>query len=631
MRRFLLFSVTVAGVCHASVTEFWVTSSQEDFLRGEVHNVQVNSTGEISLAPELSVIDGVDEKFVWSITGDGRGNVYAGTGDEGILYKIDRSGNVEVFCDLEEPEVLSLCFQNPYLYAGVAPTGRVYRIDRKGRAEVFFESRQKYVWDICADEEPGFYIATGEKGMIFRVSETGSSELVYESTDRHVTRIREGNGTLYATTSGSGKVYQLSDGDLTVLAQIPEEEIMALEVDDEGALWIGANADNRETCGVYRLDREGSVLVHWSCADSVIHSLTFWAGGLLVGTGNRGRVYEIDESGDVILVAECRDEAVLCLEGLDELWMGTGNHGAVWRLSADVAEEGVFVSEVFDAGEISSWGQLSVEAETVPESEVELWVRSGNCSEVDDTWSNWGGPYGGEERIDAPRARFIQWKAVLNTWSGDSPVVREVSVPHVQKNLPPRIERIVLEDDVENREKRVSWEAFDPNGDSLLYAVCFKGKGERNWKTLAEELSSPQYDLALSLFPDGVYLLKVIADDSPHNPLSLSLSTEEISRPFRIDNTPPTVSIRSVKREGTHLVCQALIVDDVSLIRSCEYSIDAGDYDYLAPDDGLFDSQEEHFSFRIEEKTKGEHLLVIRGEDSQGNYSLARRIVAPRR
>jgi hypothetical protein len=357
--------------------------------------------------------------------------------------------------------------------------------------------------------------------------------------------------------------------------------------------------------------------------------LTFWNGKLLVGTGDGGRIYELDEAGDATLLAESGEGAVLCLEGLTDLWIGTGNHGKVWRTAGEVSGEGFFMSEVFDAREISLWGQVGLEAEMELDAEVQLWVRSGNCDEVDDTWSDWEGPYLDTEKIGAPKARFIQWKAVMHTWSGVSPVIKEVLIPYVQKNLAPRIGRIVLKDDHETREKRVSWEASDPNGDSLLYAICFKGEGERNWKILADELRSPQFDFALSLFPDGVYQVKVIADDSPQNALTRALSMEKISESFRIDNTPPTVAIRSVRREGTDLVCEAVVVDDVSQVRSCEYSIDAGEYDFLAPDDGLFDSQEEHFSFRIEDEAEGEHLLVIRGEDGQGNHSFARRIIAP--
>ena len=43
--------------------------------------------------------------------------------------------------------------------------------------------------------------------------------------------------------------------------------------------------------------------------------------------------------------------------------------------------------------------------------------------------------------------------------------------------------------------------------------------------------------------PNGRYVVRVTATDSPSNPESLALSSEKESDPFDVDNTPPTVSL----------------------------------------------------------------------------------------
>ena len=78
--------------------------------------------------------------------------------------------------------------------------------------------------------------------------------------------------------------------------------------------------------------------------------------------------------------------------------------------------------------------------------------------------------------------------------------------------------------------KVIKWQAADPNGDSLEYTVYFRGVEEQSWKLLEEELRGASHPLDTESFPDGAYLIRVVATDSPSNPLNLALSDEEISR-----------------------------------------------------------------------------------------------------
>lgn len=628
MRWWIVLSLyVITGLSHSGMTEFWVTSTQEDFLKSEIQDLTISSEGQVSIAPKLRLVGDSQQKFVWCLESGPKGDIYVGTGDEGKIFKVVGSGRMELLCDLEEPEVLSLLFRHPYLYAGVGPTGVVYRIDARGKAEEFCDTEQKYVWDIFSDSKSDLYVATGEKGNIYRISDRGKAQLIYESVDPHITRLRQYDKSLYATTSGSGKIYEIPrDGSARVIYQTEEEEILALEI-DEGILWVGANSKEAKSSSVYRVNPEGTARKVWSCPDSLIYSFTFWTGKLLVGTGNDGRMYRLETNGDVAFLTKCDDSAVLSLVASDGVWIGTGNVGRIYKLEGILAEQGIIISEPFDTKGLSSWGNISWESELHLGTKVEVFTRSGNSKEVDDTWSDWSHAYTDKARIESPDARFVQWKAVLRGSQHSSPVLKEVKIPYLQKNMAPQIDKIVIEDDLEAKVKRISWEASDPNGDSLIYAVHIKEEGEKKWMSLEEDFVSTAYELETILLPDGIYLVKILAKDSPQNPQNLFLTGEKIGRSFTVDNIPPKVTIESTKREGSRVRVEGKVVDEASPIRSCKYSVDADEWKHLAPDDGIFDSTEETFSFTIEGMDKGEHLLVVRGEDGEGNPSMARRVV----
>jgi len=64
---------------------------------------------------------------------------------------------------------------------------------------------------------------------------------------------------------------------------------------------------------------------------------------------------------------------------------------------------------------------------------------------------------------------------------------------------------------------QVSWQAEDPDGDRLVYALYFRGEDEREWKLLKSILRRHLHADGDSL-ADGRYLFRVVASDSPANP-----------------------------------------------------------------------------------------------------------------
>ncbi|MEW6026575.1 MAG: hypothetical protein AB1599_04705 [Planctomycetota bacterium] len=98
-------------------------------------------------------------KYVWQLCLDNDGNLYAATGPEGKIYKIDATGKAEVFYDTKKKNVLSLIFNGKdYFYAGTASPGIVYRISLKGRPEIVAD---------LGEVEIKCLVYSGEKGELF--------------------------------------------------------------------------------------------------------------------------------------------------------------------------------------------------------------------------------------------------------------------------------------------------------------------------------------------------------------------------------------------------------------------------------------------------------------------------------
>ncbi len=166
----------------------------------------------------------------------------------------------------------------------------------------------------------------------------------------------------------------------------------------------------------------------------------------------------------------------------------------------------------------------------------------------------------------------------------------------------------------------LSWQADDPDGDKLVYALSFRGEGEREWKLLKANLHENSLSLDGDALADGRYLFRVTASDREVNPGASAMDAELVSSPVLIDNTPPVLTLSVLSNAG--LDFQA--ADAVSPLKRCEYAIDGGSWIPLAPIDGILDSRTARFHVDLTQRPPGEHLLVLRAFDSGNNAGLAK-------
>ena len=295
---------------------------------------------------------------------------------------------------------------------------------------------------------------------------------------------------------------------------------------------------------------------------------------------------------------------------------------AIWgRFSCwgpGLVAEGTYESDVFDAKNFSKWGRAEVRGS----GSFDLFARSGNVDNPDRNWSQWKKvDLQKELPMDAPSARFIQWKAVLHSRDG-APTIDSVTLNYLPKNVAPEVDDVTVmvgsrvpsgahsepgnsasyEAPVPTvRDRRsivVKWKAHDDNDDTLEYGVYYRGDGEASWKLLREGVDERFVNLESDRFPDGGYVIKVIATDAPSHSPQEALTGEATSPRFEVDNTPPRIESLSAQVEGDQLHLTFRAVDNFSPIKRAEYSIDADDWQIAEPVGQISDYKIENYDFK---------------------------------
>jgi hypothetical protein len=180
---------------------------------------------------------------------------------------------------------------------------------------------------------------------------------------------------------------------------------------------------------------------------------------------------------------------------------------------------------------------------------------------------------------------------------------------------------------IPGQQVQIYWQADDPDGDRLIYNLYFRGEDETRWKLLRANMVENTYLLDADVFADGRYYFRVVASDSPSNPANLAREAELVSAPILIDSTPPVVTASAPRRSGNVVEVDVDAEDRGSVLRRCEYSLDAGQWMPVEAADGVTDSPRERFLVRVEKVSEGEHLIVIRVYDAAGNAGLTKVVV----
>jgi hypothetical protein len=710
-------------------TYLWALASDS---QGNVYAAAGSPARVYKLTPDgkASIIFAPQELQVQALVVDGSGAIYAATSPDGKVYKIVHGGPAPG----KTPEGSHTTAEIAAAQEGAkpGPTGEnppiSVSVDASYSTSIVFDPKTKYIWALALDRQGQLYIGTGDRGEIFRVDRSGSGSLFFKSDEAQIRALDFDNlGNLIAGTDGSGLIYRISQqGEGFVLYSAPKKEITALAVDSKGDIYAAGAGEKRgpgpgsattapslgivvtapatgpgtqsgapapapsgtpststftsipypNTTGtggseIYRLSPDGSPKTIWSSRDDLVYSLAFDnEGRLLAGTGNRGKIYAIlgPEYTD-LAEASANQVTGFARAPKGGLYAATSNLGKIFLLGPKPVNQGTYESDVFDARNFSRWGRVEVRGS----GKFQLFARSGNVDNPDRNWSPWK-PIDTEKDlpVDAPSARFIQWKAELQPTNPAS-VIDSVILNYLPKNVAPEVDDVTVmvgsripasaRGDVDSssaagyeaplpvtKDKTsiaVRWKAHDENDDTLVYAVYYRGDGETRWKLLRDEVDDRYVNLDADIFPDGGYTIRVVASDAPSHSAEDTLTGEAVSPRFEVDNTPPRVEALNAKLEGSQIHVTFRASDSFSPIGRAEYSIDAGDWQMVDPVGQISDSKTESYDFNIAlngivqggssknaatsksgtDASAEEHTIIVRAYDRFDNMGINKVVV----
>jgi WD40 repeat protein len=583
-------------------------------------------------------------KYIWNLLLDDAGNLFVATGDHGEIFRVTPKGEHSIFFKSDEAHIRVMRFDaRGNLIAGSDGSGLVYRISPAGEGFVLYSAPKKEITALAIDKMGNIYAAGAGEKHGGSAAPSFSAPISIPSSPPSSSSGQSGMVISGSTSSGAPTSVSFSSS---------------------GSSAAGGSE-------IYRIAPDGSPSRLWSSHEDLVYALAFDQNGrLLAGTGNRGHVFAIrgEEEFTDLIKASATQVTAFAEAPRGGLYASTSNLGKVFLLSATPASEGSYESDVFDAHIFSRWGR----AEFRGTGNVELFARSGNVDNPDRNWSPWQQiDLRNDSPVSAPPARFIQWKAVLRA-GNPAPRVERVTLNYLPKNVPPDFDDITVQTGVRyqalpkppgpdlggatgqqphfeapppaihDRESiGVKWSVHDDNDDQMVYSVYYRGDADARWLLLKDNLTEKFYSFDASLLPDGLYRIKVVASDAPSHSPGQALTAEKESPPFEVDTTEPQIENLAASVEGDEIHVMFRAVDNFSTIKRAEYSVDAGEWQFVEPVGQLSDSRTESYDFRLpvpaacspcattKNGTAGqiEHVVVVRVYDRYENMISAKTVI----
>jgi hypothetical protein len=389
LTAFLLANFGIPGllpVAFADGTKTWEQSKFDELIKGTPTGVAIRSAGGLELAPAFKPLYATPSTYIWAISADDAGNLYAATGAPARVYRITPDGKATIIFEPQELQVQTIAVgAGGVIYAGTAPDGKVYKIEHKpaGKGEaaadanankdakaadkdkdtakpaldagwsasVLFAPETKYIWDLALDKAGNLFVATGDHGEIYKVTAKGEHSLFFKSDETHIRVLAlDAQGNVIAGSDGSGLVYRISPaGEGFVLYSAPKKEITALALDRAGNIYAAGVGEKRAGggsagTGVAAAMMTMSASVPMAPAPSApgltittapttptVTSFPFPGGGANGGSD----IYRISADGSPLRMWSSHEDIVyaLAFDSQNHLLAGTGNRGHVFAIT----------------------------------------------------------------------------------------------------------------------------------------------------------------------------------------------------------------------------------------------------------------------------------------------------------
>jgi len=567
------------------------------------------------------------QAYIWAMEFLPNGDLAVATGVDGKLFRVTPKGDGKVLFDSPETHLRCLAVKKDgTLLAGGSAKGRIYEIRPDGGAHALYDSPLSEISSIYVDangigwasaasnilpstapvkatapkpatqttapsasasassgeqkkEEPtgsvevsiGIDDSAGGpsgSGEIYKINPDGFVELVRKFEHEMAYGITGGpNGSILLATGPQGRIYQLNDGEVSLVGSVPEKQVVSISTAAGQTLITTTNSG-----AVYRMENGPSAKAEFRSAAKDVERFSHFGHYRIDG----------DNLGDGHLAISFRSGNT---RTPDATW-------SPWSAASSASDGPVDVP----AGRYVQWkltmpkpvANVSVDAVTVA-------FMNRNVAPVIDTVV-----------VQDPAVVYITGSYP------QSPQVVEATNPDeygIFTSLDTPRDRNEQGKKVYRRGYRtVTWRAHDDNGDALRYTLSFRKVGSEKWLRLRENFEESSMNFDTSQLPDGNYELRLSVTDAQDNP-DHGLTDVKEGIQIVVDNTPPSITATN---EGDDVVIH--VSDKRSPIGKVEYSADAEKWIRLTPVDGIGDSPNE--TYRIKRSAVAGKFVIVRAVDA---------------
>ncbi len=676
----LVMLAALAGGVSAVSTEFYRYARMEDYRDASFRGLRLSDDGSWRLGDRWEEMLADELPFFTEMAGDGKRLLLAGGGGPGKLILFDK-GKRRHRSIHSDDELLFSCVEvlgEGHWAVGAGPGGKVFAVNGEGELSELVDTEEDFVWDLlCAGDR--LYIATGAAGKIYRHDlGSGETEVFATLPDENVFCLAmDGKGRLLAGSSGEGTLHRFDhEGRRELLADFEAEEVQKILPLGE-ALYVAvarSDTDCEDNCGaVYMLTPSG-LLEKTLTLDSA------FVGDLLAAPGGGIWVASGDPAELDLLTGLYQGEVLAAEDGVffndlhhdgEALWLLQSKPSRLIRIETG-NREGTLHSEILDLTSRSVAGALRIEGELPSGCSFTAEARAGQGARPGEGWTDWR-PCADEDglfRMDLPPARYFQWRVTLKGKRSASPRVDRITVSFLPLNRSPLVGNLLVlrptdgpyEDgmDLSGRPftqilergvrvqyqqkngsppadesatalwrglRQIHWDWLDPDGDRLQARIEARREGEEAWQLLADAWPQSVYTWDGRGLPDGLYRLRITADDGLDNSGERARSITVFSEPVRLDGRPPRFELELRREKDRRLRLQGHVRDEGGgIVQTLERRDWDGRWLPLAAADGIMDRSLLELDLVLDPPREGEEpVLEIRAADEFGNWNYFRR------
>ncbi len=574
------------------------------------------------------------EAYIWALQFVGK-DLAVATGVDGKLFRVAPNGEGKVWFDSTETHLRCIAARpDGSVLVGGAGKGRIYSVAPDGAAHALYESALNEISSIYVDangvgwaaavsnvlpaaapqktqppqqkpqqqqqgsssaaqsgEQKKEETPAGEVSFSFgdgsgaSAAQAGAGELYRINSDDFVEVIRKfdhemiyaiaagANGSILLSTGPQGRIYQLKGGDVSLIANVPEKQVVSIS--NTGATTVVTTTNSG---AVYRLDSTPSNRSEFRSAAKDVERFSRFGhyriegdhvgGGALAIAFRTGNTKNPDTTWSPWTLASPQPDGNIAAP--------PGRY-MQWKLSMPKPSPDIVVDSVTIAF-VNRNIAPSIDAMAVQDPAV-VFVTSSYPSSPQVVEATNPDEYGIFTSLDTPREK-----------------ANEPGKKVFRKGY-----------------RTILWRAHDENGDTLRFSLSFRQKGSDRWLRLRDNIDEPQLNFDTSQLPDGTYEIKLVASDALDNPETPLTDTRE-GVEFQVDNTPPSIA---VTQDGGDVVIH--VTDTMSPVGRVELSADAQKWVRLVPVDGIADSPDE--SYRVPRAEVAGKFVIVRATDAFYNVA----------